>query len=549
MSIAIHPGRPPHSSHTLPSLIHNANLHRNMKSRLLILATVLACSGTSWAQTQRQSFDEFRKGLFDDYSTFRKGILDRYDQFLEGAWVDYQQFKGEEAYSVPKPKSAPRVDPKAPTTVARPGNPTLLPEATRPAMPDDGQEAAKTPSTHKPSGSAVTNPEPPVKATKPREKKPTENPAPQKRGEYHFSFYETELQMPETDIKLARTLSSPQDYASQWRSLSSDPEVQILMREVEVKASELKLNDYLKYELAAAYIDSRFGGKADSSSRMSLKHFILANMGYGVRLGINGNNQPLLLIPCKQTVYGRLFIKVDNTKYYVFGIDNYDVSAPGNTSISTCQLPKNNDLGMAMDLRLHGLNLPYRPQNFDLSFGDLNIKGEINGAIFPVLYRYPQMPTGDFAKSYICQDVRDEIVSQLKTQLAGRDELNAVDDLLHFVQGAFEYATDDENHGFEKPYFFEETLFYDKCDCEDRAIFYTYLLWNVLGVENHLINYPGHESASVSLSSPIAGDAYQHNGRVFYISDPTYIGAHTGMCMPNYAATAPGIDLEYGSTE
>ncbi len=91
----------------------------------------------------------------------------------------------------------------------------------------------------------------------------------------------------------------------------------------------------------------------------------------------------------------------------------------------------------------------------------------------------------------------------------------------------------------------EEMLVYPKSDCEDRAIFYTYLLNRVLGVDNHLIAYPGHESASVCLDEPISGDSYTYDGRTFYISDPTYIGARTGMCMPNYRTTEPKIDHYY----
>ena len=90
-------------------------------------------------------------------------------------------------------------------------------------------------------------------------------------------------------------------------------------------------------------------------------------------------------------------------------------------------------------------------------------------------------------------------------------------------------------------------LFYPKNDCEDRAIFYTYLLWEVLGIPNQLICYPGHESASVSLSTPVKGISYSHSGKTFYISDPTYIGSVTGQCMPDFEQTAPEIDFTYNN--
>lgn len=175
--------------------------------------------------------------------------------------------------------------------------------------------------------------------------------------------------------------------------------------------------------------------------------------------------------------------------------------------------PTDRDLGRNVDLIINDLRLPEKMKEFDLQQGQLHITGTYNENLMPVLYKYPQMATEDFATSVVSPQTRADIVKQFKIQLAGKSELEAVNALLRFTQSAFRYATDDAFHGFEKPYFFEEMLHYAKCDCEDRSIFYTYLLWNVLGVENHLIAYPGHESASVCLSEPIGGDNYTHNSR------------------------------------
>ncbi len=71
------------------------------------------------------------------------------------------------------------------------------------------------------------------------------------------------------------------------------------------------------------------------------------------------------------------------------------------------------------------------------------------------------------------------------------------------------------------------------------------MLWNVLGVENHLIGFPGHECASVRLTEPIDGTKYEYDGKIFFISDPTYQGATTGMCMGPYKTSQPTIDYIY----
>ena len=268
-------------------------------------------------------------------------------------------------------------------------------------------------------------------------------------------------------------------------------------------------------------------------------------MGYDVRLGTNQTGTAMLLIPFNQMVFAHPYLNINGKKYFIFADENVDLTKPDNLRISTCALPSDADAGKPLDLLLKELRLPEKPYRYNISFGNITLTGELNQAVMPLLYRYPQMPTADFAKSAILPDVRRQIVSQLKTQLSGMEEKTAVNTLLQFVQKGFEYSTDEDFHGFEKPYFLEETLFYPKNDCEDRAIFYTYLLWEVLGIPNQLICYPGHESASVSLSTPVKGISYSHSGKTFYISDPTYIGSVTGQCMPDFEQTAPEIDFTY----
>ena len=445
------------------------------------------------AQSPGGSFAEFRKGLLEDYNAYRKGVMERYDQFLDGVWSDFQQFKGEESSTVPKPDRVPRVGDFPESR----SEPVLLPDP--------------TPATS--AAPVATVPQPEVTPQQPAPQ-PTSKPTRMPEGNFDFKFYDLPVTIPAIDINITDRLSSPRD------------------------------NVYLKYELVSAYVDSRFPS-VHSTSRMALKHYLLVGMGYDVRVGMSGNTA-VLLIPFQQTVYARTYMKVNGNKYYIFTDKSVNPQSIINMRISTCELPQNANTGSAMDLKINGLNLPYKPHRYDLRFKDLTLSGEINANIFPILYRYPQMPTADFARSTVLADVREDIVKQFKAQLQDKDELEAVNSLLQFVQGAFEYATDEDLHGFEKPYFLEEILYYPKCDCEDRAIFYTYLLWNVLGVENQLINYPGHESASVKLSQPIKGDAYHHGGKTYYISDPTYIGSVTGMCMPSYVREKPGIDYTYG---
>lgn len=213
-------------------------------------------------------------------------------------------------------------------------------------------------------------------------------------------------------------------------------------------------------------------------------------------------------------------------------------------AISTCQLPSD-ALGKTSDLRLTGLSLPFKPKEFEIARNGLYIKGEVNENIRNLLHHYPQMPTGDFASSWIDQSLREDIVAQLKIQINEMMEIQAINTLLSLCHFGFDYATDQDYHGFEKPYFLEENFIYDKNDCEDRAIFFSYLVWNALGLPCQLIQYPGHESVTVAAKEDIMGCFYDNDGVKYYSSDPTYRGSRIGQVMPTFKSTAPTVDKDY----
>ncbi|MDE6337706.1 MAG: hypothetical protein K2L34_14165, partial [Muribaculaceae bacterium] len=309
------------------------------------------------------------------------------------------------------------------------------------------------------------------------------------------------------------------------------------------KIKQLGLNDYLTYEFLSAYMDSKFPD-AGVSPKMSAVHYLLANQGYDVRIAVTtGTGDPVILMPCEQMIYGNSYMTIGGRNYFLMAPPGVNLNG---VRLATCDLPKAAKNGKAIDLRIDGLSLPMKERPFKISQGGLTLTGILNENLMPIVYRYPQMDTEGFAVSVLDKNLRKDLIGQIKSQLGNKDKLTATNELLRFMQFGFDYATDAELHGFEKPYFLEENFYYPKNDCEDRAIFYTYMLWNALGVDNQLLAFPGHESASVSIpGASIRGTSYENNGKIYYISDPTYIGSTTGQCMRQYETTSPTIDHTY----
>lgn len=507
--------------------------------KVALFSLILALgSGMASAQGSHGSFQEFRKGILSDFNSFRKTILDHYADFLNGEWHEYQSLNGEKRDRTPKPSEAPRVKGLPKATPKQ--TPELFPDQSSVSAPAPRQTPVRTPK----SSPTLTPKDSPIAKKEAQPDKKVAQPTSGGNG-FVFDFYELPMQLPDIEYNIAHRLTEPSDFARQWKNLEADRVASRLLPAIKETVKKVGLNDYLTYKLIESYIRAKFP-ETDDSSRLAAVHYLLANLGYDARIAVTTKGAPLLLLPFEQTIYARNYMMMPEGKYYIFAADDFDMNRLATEPVMTCQLPRDAAKGEKFDLVLGELNIPVSPKPFDLSFGPLHLTGEVNANLMPILYRYPQMPVGDYARSNIQPAMRGKLAQQVKAQLSGMQGDQAVAELLKFMHNVFEYSTDEDFHGFEKPYFVEETLFYPKNDCEDRAIFYTWLLWNALGREAQLISFPGHEAATVRLDNPVEGTGYDYKGETFYVSDPTYIGSTTGMVMPIYSTQTPHVDYTYG---
>ena len=113
--------------------------------------------------------------------------------------------------------------------------------------------------------------------------------------------------------------------------------------------------------------------------------------------------------------------------------------------------------------------------------------------------------------------------------------------LINFVQTAFQYQTDEQQFGYEKPFFVEELFYYPYSDCEDRSMLFSYLVRKLLGLDVVLLDYPNHIATAVCFKGNVGGDYLMVNGRKYTVCDPTYIGASIGMTMPKFKTVAAKV--------
>lgn len=361
---------------------------------------------------------------------------------------------------------------------------------------------------------------------------------PESKPTIDVDYYGETIQFQKAILLEKRDIASTNDVAEYWKMLKKS-DLKEVTQAFATESRKMGLSDWASAMLVEKYINAVMP-QASQNEKIVAAQYVLANCGYNVRLGMN-DHEVAMLIPYVEHVFEKSYIYIDAKKYYIY--PNIDESG----AFRTCNLPKDAELGKDMELRFTGkAMIGSNTKPFSYQGGGITLQGEVPTGIMPLLNEYPVIDIPTVASSVVDKKFRDGVVEQIRSQVEGLDEQDAANRILRFIQKGFPYATDDEQFKREKYFYFEETLYYPQCDCEDRAIFYAYLVHEILGLDVHLIQFPGHECTAVAFNQPVAnGTSYEYKGKTYYICDPTYIGARIGRCMPSYAKESPQIEVWY----
>lgn len=461
------------------------------------------------AFAQNDDYNEFRQQMLNDYNGYRRGILDNYAKFLDTVWKDYTAFKGESLFPGRKPKTIP-VAPKIDDTPF-----SVIPSPDNPVTPTPCDPVDIKPETPTPVADGLS-----------------------------FRFYTVMVNAPKIDVPHLSGVSE-KEIGRLWSEFQKRDICSKISASLQQTRMACNLNDWLTFVLVRRYTDAVYG--EDVNSSLVLSHYILTNMGYNVRIGKNSNGHVLLLVPFRQNIYERQFLKIDGVRYYIFFEDTN--KAPENSSIGsvyTCDLPQGTDYGKSFNLVLKNPVLPSDGyKEYYKSYDTITLKGKVPNVAIMIAKDYPLTDVQVYASSSLSPEFRKNLLDQVSSQIQGLSEYDAVAKILSFIQHAFNYKTDWDQFGFEKAFYVEENFYYPYNDCEDRAILLAFLVCNLLNLDVHLLYYPGHEATAIRFSDQtIKGDGYIYqNGNRYIICDPTYIGAGVGQCMPEYENVKPKVEL------
>lgn len=554
-----------------------------MKRHRLIIAALL-CSMIGGGSAVADDFDDFMNDNMKGFDTFISDANRDFIDFMRHPWKKYEGKEPEKKRVVPEPPKMPVYDPKAPeskeppkrltikeildltteegkqqgTTTAQGGTsvtpapaptPKPVPKAAPKPKPDTVKVTQPKPQpTPAPVISQKPTPKPtPVPVTPaPAKPTPTPTPAPSKPSTsplYSGGAGRTRINFMGVDYHVSNALDKAVTLKGiDENSLADGLETlyksnyKPLLEDLRAMRSRDLGNDWALY-LVVKQIAEKFGGKNES---VLMRQFLLNNLGFRARMAkvIQKNALTLLVAPASQ-LYGCAFISEGGAKFY-------DVEADQPYSYKMCakEAPDAKlkiDMSMRQTPRFGGTRKSSSHQGERYKAA---ASASVPVELMEFYKRLPQCDYSVYATAKVDKKFSDEVLDALRPAIKGKSEREAANILLDFVQSGFEYATDPEQFGYEKPFFVEELFYYPYCDCEDRSMLYRYLVTQLLGLDVILLDYPGHIATAVRFNGDVPGDFVVGGGGKYIVCDPTFIGAPVGMAMPQFKNTAADM-LKY----
>ena len=301
-----------------------------------------------------------------------------------------------------------------------------------------------------------------------------------------------------------------------------------LVTELEMYKTKMNLNDWAYYLLLNEFSKNVFES-SDNGQNLML-WFMLNRSGYKSRLAY-ANNKVSLLVPSHYTVYSKSFLNLQNQNYYVMrdlgsmDIFTYEKDYPGAGRLIDFSI--NSPLNFKKKIVNKSLGFEYKDQPYSL-----NIRYNQNLIDF---YRdYPQVNINIYFDAAVSSETKESLLESLRPVVNNMTETEAVGFLLKFVQTSFNYKTDQQQFSREKFFFPEEILYYPYSDCEDRSIFFAYLVSELLNLKVIGLEYTGHIATAVNFTGSVEGDYFMYKGEKYNIADATFVNAPIGLTMPEY---------------
>lgn len=259
-----------------------------------------------------------------------------------------------------------------------------------------------------------------------------------------------------------------------------------------------------------------------SNEATFIKYIILKDMGYDVVLTRTGTQ--LNCLGNLSFTPGRfIYIRYNNKVYKDLNFTNRENKGKHlifkDDEITRRRIAHNPSKAPKIDAKKveKSLDFVFKTESHEL-------EAVSNASITEYLGDLPMYKVGsEFTALGVSPEMDATAIDYLRTQVAGRDQVESVQFLLAFVQQVVPYGSDYDKYGEERFYYPEETIMSSTADCEDKAMLLAYLCKDILNIETVGLYFEKDEHISLGIKIPdyAPSGAFSYAGETYVSCEPT----------------------------
>lgn len=486
-------------------------IHKNLLIVAFVFVVFSACAQDDrptfqdYLNSRQQGFNQYQKQKEEDFNAFRKQANEQFAAKMAEAW---------KLFDIDPPME----DPKLPDPV----KPFISDnESTIPSLPVKPSSVI-APLSSEPQR-LQTHPIPSI----PEFSKSSDN-------EFTFAFFNTPCKVRlDNSLKFRLASIDEKNVAAVWRQLS-DEAGDVLVADCYRLIDEMQLCDWAVVKLFEALGDAWLGKGSNESVLMQM--YLLAQTGYKARIGRKGGDL-VVYVAINGQVYGLPCFKKEGAVFYNITQKKSDAAC------YIFDIPFPNERIVSLRLQSIPAFVENMTESKTLTLGvsELSVTMSVNQNLMDFYSTYPHSRWDNYVYAGLAESTKEMLYPALRKAIEGETVQEAADTLLHFMHAAFNYKTDQQQFGYERPFFGDELFFYPYNDCEDRAVLYAILVRDLLGVDVVLLEYPNHISTAICLPGEVKGTYLELDGKRYLLCDPTYIWSHIGQVAEPFRNVQPSV--------
>lgn len=461
--------------------------------KLFLVVFILCFAGSIFAQNKTNTVEEYKKRIQHNFNKYNSAINKKYSDYLRGIWERYNAYA---PFTIPDEDITPVIYEEKDTITIN--------EIT---IDQDDLLNIKQHEHDIPSPLTID-----IKKDEIEEYEDNKT--------FSISFYNTAFEIHWNNFEFELNSCSNQSIGDAWDNFSETSYLKHTIYDCLAIKEKYNLCDWAYLSLIHQISETIYN---KTNNAVLLSAYFLEQSGYDIKLG-RIHDKLYLLFSSEYEIYNHCYYTVDNVKYYPY------YSSDDLNEMEICETPDKSQKSISLYIDKEQIFCKEQLKQRSITFeNSQRISISINENLLDFYSSYPTSRINGndmtrwamYAQTPLNATTREELYKQLASLVAGKDELEAANILLNFVQVGFTYKYDEEVWGEDRAFFAEESLAYTYCDCEDRSILFSHIIRDLLELEVALVYSPGHLFTAVKFSNNVEGAYITINNEKYVVCEPT----------------------------